>query len=113
MLSDREMLALGNAIERQVLTSVAYNRGRSILAPLQLFSEGGEAFLKAVTVARDGVEPKRLKLGKFKLVALSDLHLVGSEFSAAALLRRIEAIEAARARAGYRSRANLTTVASA
>lgn len=99
MLTERELLALADAIERQLFTSVAYNRGRSILAPLALFNEREEAHLRAVTIARNGAEPKRLKLGKFKLVALSDLHVIPNEFSAVALTRRIDAIERARERA--------------
>lgn len=63
MLTALEISALEKAIQEQTFVSVAYNRGRSILAPFLIFVENGGDYLRAVTIARDGAEPTRFKFG--------------------------------------------------
>ena len=81
---------LQRAIKEQLLVSVRYNRGRSLLAPYTIFSRHGERYLRAVTVARDGNEPSRLKLGTFKLCGLSEMQVVPVPFSPTELYRQVE-----------------------
>ena len=68
------------AIDRSLMVTSAYNRGRSVLAPHSLFSRHDEIYLRAVTVERDGRPPREAKLGTFKLIGLSDLALTGRNF---------------------------------
>ena len=68
------------AIDRSLMVTSAYNRGRSVLAPHSLFSRHDEIYLRAVTVERDGRPPREAKLGTFKLIGLSDLALTGRTF---------------------------------
>jgi hypothetical protein len=91
---DPATAALRGAIEAKLLVSVRYNQGISILAPYATFLRHGDPYLRAVTVARDGREPSRLKLGTFKLSGLSDLHVTPVPFSPSALYRRIEGYKA-------------------
>src|SRR5687768_6461336 len=56
------------AIERSLMVSTAYNRGRSILAPHSLFAKHDELYLRAVTIERDGRAPREARLGTFKLI---------------------------------------------
>ena len=91
MLLDEDVEKLRQAAREHWLVSVAYNRGRSVLAPYATYKQGGEDYLRAITVARDGREPKRLKLGIFKLAGLTELQVTQIPFPAVSLLRRTEA----------------------
>lgn len=82
------------AIERSLMVSTAYNRGRSILAPHSLFTRHDELYLRAVTVERDGRAPREAKLGTFKLIGLSDLALTGRTFDRGSLFTPLEAMAA-------------------
>lgn len=83
--------ALRSAIGAKVLISARYNVGVSILAPYATFVKHGEAYLRAVTVARDGVEPAQLKLGTFKLSGLGNVQVTSVPFDPTELYRRVEA----------------------
>ncbi|HEY5721892.1 MAG TPA: hypothetical protein VIT45_06175 [Allosphingosinicella sp.] len=80
------------AIDRSLMVSTAYNRGRSVLAPHSLFTKHDELYLRAVTVERDGRPPREAKLGTFKLIGLSDLALTGRTFDRDALFAPLEAL---------------------
>jgi hypothetical protein len=82
--------AIRTAISKKVLISASYNKGRSMLAPHSLFARHDELYLRAVTVERDGRQPREPKLGTFKLSGLSDLQLTRRLFSAAATFRALE-----------------------
>lgn len=64
-----------------------YNGGRSLLAPFTLFSRRGERYLRAITLARDGRQASRLKLGTFKLSGLSEVEATDVDFSPGRLFR--------------------------
>ena len=82
------------AIERSLMVSTAYNRGRSILAPHSIFAKHEELYLRAVTVERDGRAPRETKLGTFKLIGLGDLALTGRTFDRGSLFAPLEAMAA-------------------
>ena len=82
------------AIDRSLMVSSAYNRGRSILAPHSLFEKHDELYLRAVTVERDGRAPREAKLGTFKLIGLGDLALTGRTFERDTLFAPLEAAAA-------------------
>ena len=93
---EQNIAAVRSAIEQKVLLSVRYNQGISIIAPYATFLKHGETYLRGVTVARDGREPSRLKLGVFKLSGLSDLHVLPVPFSPSGLYRRVEGFNKSR-----------------
>ena len=79
------------AIERSLMVSTAYNRGRAILAPHSLSVRHDELYLRAVTVERDGRPPREARLGTFKLIGLGDLALTGRTFDRDSLFAPLEA----------------------
>lgn len=90
MLTEAEMALLSEAIREHRFVTVRYNRGVSTLAPYATLSRREELYLQAVTVARDGTQPGRLKLGTFKVAGLSDLRPTPVPFSPAQLYAQVE-----------------------
>ncbi|MBV9930083.1 MAG: WYL domain-containing protein [Alphaproteobacteria bacterium] len=90
MLNASELEALAEAIRDHRYVTVRYNRGVSTLAPYGTLTRRDELYLTAVTIARDGVQPARLKLGTFKAAGLSDLQATPVPFSPAALYAQVE-----------------------
>lgn len=82
------------AIDRSLMVSTAYNRGRSVLAPHSLFTKHDELYLRAVTVERDGRPPREAKLGTFKLIGLSDLALTDRSFDRDRMFAPLETMAA-------------------
>lgn len=90
MLTASELAQLAEAIREHRFVTVRYNRGASTLAPYGTFMKHGEPYLSAVTIARDGAQPSRLKLGTFKLAGLSALEATPVSFSAPRLYAQVE-----------------------
>ena len=90
MLTEPELEVLAEAIRDHRFVTVRYNRGVSTLAPYGTFTKRDALYLTAVTIARDGVQPGRLKLGTFKAAGLSDLQPTPVPFSAGALYAQVE-----------------------
>lgn len=86
--------ALREAMRAERLVSVVYNRGRSMLAPYTIFSRYGDEYIRAITAARDGREPRRLKFGTFKVAAFGDLQVTQVTFAGGPLFRRTAPREA-------------------
>lgn len=89
MLTEAELALLGEAIREHRFVTVRYNRGASTLAPYGTFEKHGELYLSAVTIARDGAQPGRLKLGTFKVAGLSALEATPVPFSAPGLYAQV------------------------
>lgn len=70
-----EAIALGTCIE------AVYNRLKVILAPHILYTRHDELYLDAVTVEREGLPPREVKLGSFKLTGLKDMALTDRAFT--------------------------------
>jgi hypothetical protein len=90
MLSEAELALLADAIREHRFVTVCYNRGVSTLAPYGTFTRRDELYLTAVTIARDGAQPGRLKLGTFKVAGLSELQATPVPFSATGLFTQVE-----------------------
>ena len=90
MLSDAELVRLAEAIREHRFITVRYNRGLSMLAPYGTFTRRDELYLTAVTMARDGVQPGKLKLGTFKVAGLSELQETPVPFSAPGLYAQVQ-----------------------
>ena len=90
MLTEDELAVLAAAIREHRFVTVRYNRGVSTLAPYGTVTKRDELYLSAVTIARDGIQPGRLKLGTFKVAGLSDLQATPVPFSPTALYAQVE-----------------------
>ncbi|AUW59459.1 hypothetical protein C1T17_16555 [Sphingobium sp. SCG-1] len=71
---------LFEAIALQKCVQATYNRMVVTLAPHILYTRHDELHLDAVTVARDGIPPRELKLGTFKLTGLKDVAITERSF---------------------------------
>jgi hypothetical protein len=74
-------MILFEAIIRRRCIAATYNRQRMVLAPHILYTRNGALYIDAVTVAREGMQPREIKLATFKLDGLSELRVVEREFS--------------------------------
>lgn len=90
MLNEEELSRLGEAIRAHRFVTVRYNRGVSTLAPFGTQERKGDLYLTAVTIARDGAQPGRLKMGTFKVAGLSELQATPVPFVPTALYAQVE-----------------------
>ncbi len=73
-------MMLFEAIIRRRCISATYNRSRMVLAPHILYTRHGALHIDAVTVSRENMIPREIKLGTFKLDGLSELRVLEREF---------------------------------
>ena len=71
---DADLGLLRRAIASRTCVVATYNRGRVKLAPYVLYERDDAVFVDAVTIERDGKEPREPKLGAFRLSGLNDMH---------------------------------------
>jgi hypothetical protein len=74
-------MILFEAIIRRRCIGATYNRQRMILAPHILYTRNDALYVDAVTVSREGMIPREIKLATFKLDGLSELRIIEREFS--------------------------------
>ena len=77
MLPNREFL---EAIATRRCVAATYNRMRVSLAPHILYTKHDEMFVDAVTVEREGLPPREIKFGTFKLAGLKDVAVEDKPF---------------------------------
>ena len=68
------------AIARGTCVEAVYNRMKVILAPHILYTRHDELYVDAVTLERDGLPPREVKLGAFKVSGLHALTLADRPF---------------------------------
>lgn len=73
------------AIALRKCIAATYNRMAVKLAPHILYTRHGELFVDAVTVEREGLPPREIKLGTFKLAGLQISEVISRTFDAASL----------------------------
>jgi len=73
-------MMLFEAIIRRRCISATYNRSRMVLAPHILYTRHGALHVDAVTVSRENMIPREIKLATFKLDGLSELRVLDREF---------------------------------
>jgi hypothetical protein len=61
------------AIARRVCLEATYNRTAFRLAPHILYTRHDELYVDAVALARDGLPPREVKIGTFKLTGLKNV----------------------------------------
>ena len=71
---------LFEAIALRKCVRATYNRVVMTLAPHILYTRHDELHVDAVTLDRDGMPPRELKLGTFKLTGLKDVALTERNF---------------------------------
>jgi hypothetical protein len=82
MLANAKIL---EAIALKKCLSATYNRMHVILAPHVLYKKNDSHYIDAVTLERDGQEPRELKLGAFNLDGLKDVTLTDRTFEPSSL----------------------------
>jgi hypothetical protein len=71
---------LFEAIALKKTVAATYNRLRMRLAPYILYTKHGEVYVDAVTVEREGLPPRDIKIGSFKVAGLRELASDGQPF---------------------------------
>ncbi|MES2095729.1 MAG: hypothetical protein V4459_03145 [Pseudomonadota bacterium] len=73
------------AIVRKQCIAATYNRQSLVLAPHVIFTKHDAIYVGAVTVSRDLMVPREVKMGVFKLDGLAGLRLTERAFETSAL----------------------------
>lgn len=77
MLPNKELL---EAIATRMCATATYNRDAIVLAPHILYTRHDEIHADGVVLERNGVPPKEVKLGTFKLAGLHDVAVTERPF---------------------------------
>jgi hypothetical protein len=67
-----------------------YNKLDLVLAPHVLYKRNDSYFIDAITILRDGAEPKEPKVGSYNLAGLSDLTVLEDKFEVHPLFDRMD-----------------------
>lgn len=68
------------AVVKQLCIKAMYNTHKVVLAPHVVYTRHGDLFIDAITVARNGMLPREIKLGVFKVAGLTDVQLSNRPF---------------------------------
>ena len=77
-MQDNKLLFEAIALKKCI--SATYNNLAVTLAPHILYTRHDELHLDAVTVERQGLKPKEIKVGTFKIAGLKNIHLTDRYF---------------------------------
>jgi hypothetical protein len=67
-----------------------YNKLDLVLAPHVLYKRNDSYFIDAITILRDGAEPREPKVGSYNLAGLSDLTVLEDKFEVHPLFDRMD-----------------------
>jgi hypothetical protein len=76
------------ALRRQL--GARYNKLELVLAPHVLYKRNDSYFIDAITLLRNGLEPKEIKVGSYNLAGLSDLTVLEDSFDVHPLFNRMD-----------------------
>lgn len=76
------------ALRRQL--SARYNKLDLILAPHVLYKRNDSFFIDAITILRDGQEPREPKVGSYNLAGLSEVSVLDGGFDVHPLFDRMD-----------------------
>ena len=76
------------ALRRQL--GARYNKLDLVLAPHVLYKRNDSYFVDAITILRDGAEPREPKVGAYNLAGLSDLTVLEGTFDVNPLFDRMD-----------------------
>ena len=74
---------------RRCLTA-RYNKLELVLAPHVLYKRNDSYFIDAITISREGAEPKEPKVGSYNLAGLSELGVLETGFDVHPLFNRMD-----------------------
>lgn len=78
------------AIALRRLLGARYNKLGLVLAPHVLYKRNDSYFIDAVTLLRDGQEPREPKVGSYNLAGLSELEVMDGTFDVHPLFDRMD-----------------------
>jgi len=67
-----------------------YNKLSLVLAPHILYRRNDSFFIDAITLTRDGLEPREPKVGSYNLAGLSDVEVLPDTFDVHPLFNRMD-----------------------
>ena len=70
--------------------AATYNKLALVLAPHVLYKRNDSYFIDAITLLRDGVEPREPKVGSYNLAGLNDLRVLDDGFEIHPLFNRMD-----------------------
>jgi hypothetical protein len=76
------------ALRRQL--GARYNKLELVLAPHVLYKRNDSYFIDAITLLRNGQEPKEIKVGSYNLAGLSELEVRDEEFDVHPMFDRMD-----------------------
>ncbi|OJY66011.1 MAG: hypothetical protein BGP16_06330 [Sphingobium sp. 66-54] len=79
-----EAIALRHCLEAQ------YNKLALVLAPHVLYKRNDSYFIDAITISRDGAEPREAKVGSYNLAGLTGLKVLEQAFDIHPLFNRMD-----------------------
>jgi len=79
-----EAIALRRRLEAR------YNKLSLVLAPHVLYKRNDSYFIDAITITREGVEPREPKVGSYNLAGLSELRVLDETFDIHPLFNRMD-----------------------
>src|SRR5215467_2414471 len=78
------------AIALRQQLAARYNKLDLVLAPHVLYKRNDSYFIDAITILRNGVEPREPKVGSYNLAGLSDLSVLPDKFDVHPLFDRMD-----------------------
>lgn len=78
------------AIALRRLLTAQYNKLELVLAPHVLYKRNDSYFIDAITLLRNGEEPREIKVGSYNLAGLSDLKVGDDNFDIHPLFNRMD-----------------------
>jgi hypothetical protein len=78
------------AIALRRCLAARYNKLALVLAPHVLYRRNDSYFVDAVTITRDGAEPREPKVGSYNLAGLSALEVLDATFDCHPLFNRMD-----------------------
>jgi hypothetical protein len=78
------------AIALRRCMSARYNRLTLVLAPHVLYKRNDSYFIDAITLQRDGLPPREIKVGSYNLAGLSELKALDEHFDIHPLFDRMD-----------------------
>lgn len=79
------------AIALRRCLSARYNKLSLVLAPHVLYKRNDSYFIDAITITREGQEPREPKVGSYNLAGLSELEVLDETFDVHPLFDRMDA----------------------
>lgn len=67
-----------------------YNKLELVLAPHVLYKRNDSYFIDAITLLRNGAEPREIKVGSYNLAGLTDVEVLDDKFEVNPLFDRMD-----------------------